>query len=414
MIIYLLMLTIKKYNSMRILIINKFLFPNGGAESYIFKLGKYLENVGHEVQYFGMEHEGRCVGNSVNSYTSDMDFHKGSIFSKILYPIKTIYSAEARKKLRLVLESFSPDVCHINNFNYQLTPSILLEIKKWKNEGHFCRIVYTAHDYQLVCPNHMCKNPITGSICEKCFGGKYIECAKNKCIHSSFFKSLIATAESYLWNSIGIYKHFDRIICCSKFLKKKLDTNKILSTKTVVMHNFVEPSINFNTNKKEYILYFGRYSKEKGIETLINVAKELPHISFIFAGGGPLESEIDKVINIKNVGFKSSNELEKLIREALFSVYPSEWYENCPLSVMESQILGTPVLGAKIGGIPELIENGKTGILFDSGNLSDLKDCIINLWNNPKLVDEYSKNCKNVSFDDLGSYVKKLMDIYKG
>ena len=141
---------------MRVLIINKFLYPNGGSETYIFKLGEALEQHGHEVQYFGMEHEGRCVGNRVNAYTSDMDFHGGSKLSKLTYPIKTIYSKEAREKLRLVLDDFKPDVCHLNNFNYQLTPSIILEIVKWRKEtGRDCKIIFTAHDYQLVCPNHI-------------------------------------------------------------------------------------------------------------------------------------------------------------------------------------------------------------------------------------------------------------------
>lgn len=139
---------------MRVLIINKFLYPNGGSETYIFKLGEALEQHGHEVQYFGMEHEGRCVGNRVNAYTSGMDFHGGSKLSKLTYPIKTIYSKEARVQLRKVLDDFKPDVCHLNNFNYQLTPSIILEIVKWRKEtGRDCKIIFTAHDYQLVCLN---------------------------------------------------------------------------------------------------------------------------------------------------------------------------------------------------------------------------------------------------------------------
>ena len=102
-----------------------------------------------------MEHEGRCVGNRVNAYTSDMDFHGGSKLSKLTYPIKTIYSKEARVQLGKVLDDFKPDVCHLNNFNYQLTPSIILEIVKWRKEtGRDCKIIFTAHDYQLVCPNH--------------------------------------------------------------------------------------------------------------------------------------------------------------------------------------------------------------------------------------------------------------------
>ena len=112
---------------MKVLMINKFLYPNGGSETYMFELGKQLERMGHEVQYFGMEHEGRCVGNRVDAYTSSMDFHGGSKLAKLTYPLKTIYSSEARQKLRLVLDDFRPDVIHLNNFNYQLTPSILLE-----------------------------------------------------------------------------------------------------------------------------------------------------------------------------------------------------------------------------------------------------------------------------------------------
>lgn len=399
---------------MKILMINKFLHPNGGSETYIFRLGDYLKSQGHEVQYFGMEHAGRCVGNRVNAYTSDMDFHGGSKLSKLTYPIKTIYSSEARKKLRLVLEDFRPDVCHLNNFNYQLTPSILLEIAKWKREGHPCRVVYTAHDLQLVCPNHMCSNPNTGENCEKCLGGHFLNCTKGKCIHGSLAKSAVGTLEAVLWNGCGVYKNIDVIICCSEFLKTKMGTNPLFAGKTVAMHNFVDRISYEKAEKKDYVLYFGRFSREKGIDTLIQVCKALPEIPFIFAGTGPLEEEIAGVPNIQNVGFQRGQALETLIREARFSVYPSEWYENCPFSVMESQMYGTPVLGANIGGIPELIEPDKTGELFESGNAAQLKEKIQALWENRELTDRYSENCADVRFDDVARYTEKLMKLYKG
>ena len=357
---------------MRVLIINKFLYPNGGSETYIFKLGEALEQHGHEVQYFGMEHEGRCVGNRVNAYTSDMDFHGGSKLSKLTYPIKTIYSKEARVQLRKVLDDFKPDVCHLNNFNYQLTPSIILEIVKWRKEtGRDCKIIFTAHDYQLVCPNHMLKNPNTHQNCEKCLGGHFVNCMKGKCIHGS------------------------------------------TATKTVAMHNFIDKVEWKETEKKDYVLYFGRFSEEKGIGTLIKVCKELPDVQFIFAGTGPLEETVNGIKNIKNVGFQKGEALEKLIREARFSIYPSEWYENCPFSVMESQMYGTPVLGANIGGIPELIQVGKTGELFESGNGKDLKEKIEKLWGDKKLCEAYSKNCKNISFDTIDEYYEKIMKVYR-
>ena len=402
---------------MKILMVNKFLYPNGGSETYIFELGKYLISQGHEVEYFGMEHEGRIVGNRVEAYTSDMDFHGGSIFSKLTYPIKTIYSREARKKIRLVLNDFQPDVVHLNNFNFQLTPSIILEVRRWsKRTGHPVKIVFTAHDYQLVCPNHMMRAPKTNTNCEKCVGGHFMNCVKGKCIHGSTAKSVVGAMEGFYWKWRKTYRQIDSIICCSRFMKQKMDTHPHLTGRTVALHNFVETKTPTPPEGKgDYVLYFGRLSEEKGIGTLLSVAKALPHVKFIFAGSGPLEEAVQGVENITFVGFQRGEALEKLIREARFSIYPSEWYENCPFSVMESQMYGTPVIGADIGGIPELITLGDapTGMLFESGNAEALLTAISTLWENKTLCDTYIRNCAMVEFDDLAQYYVKLMEIYQ-
>lgn len=399
---------------MKILMVNKFLFPNGGSETYIFKLGEYLLSQGHEVQYFGMEHAGRIVGNRVGAYTSDMDFHGGSKLAKLTYPIKTIYSHEARKKIRLVLDDFQPDVCHLNNFNYQLTPSVILEIRKWeKQTGRMCRIIYTAHDYQLVCPNHMCNNPGTRQNCELCLDGKFLNCTKGKCIHGSFMKSVVGTLEASFWKWMGVYRHIDKIVCCSAFMKSKLDKNPILAEKTVALLNFVEPVEAKQVQKKDYVLFFGRYSQEKGVGTLVKVARNLPQIPFVFVGSGPLDYVLTDIPNIKNVGFQKGEDLAALIREARFTVYPSEWYENCPFSVMESQMYGTPVLGADIGGIPELIVAGETGELFESTNAEVLERKIRMLWEDTSTQRGYAENCRKCKFDTVNQYVEKLMGYYK-
>ncbi len=399
---------------MKILMVNKFLYPNGGSETYIFKLGDFLKEQGHEVQYFGMEHEGRCVENHAQVYTSDMDFHGGSKLSKLTYPLKTIYSSEARKKIRMVLDDFAPDVVHLNNFNYQLTPSIIVEIVKWrKQKNKKCKIVFTAHDYQLVCPNHMFNNPNTHENCEKCASGKFMNCVKGKCIHGSTAKSAIGMMEATYWKIRGTYKYIDTMICCSEFMKTKLDLNPLFATKTIALHNFIDRVEWKDTQKKDYVLYFGRFSEEKGIGTLIEVCKALPEVQFVFAGTGPLEETINRIPNIRNVGFQKGEALETLIREARFSVYPSEWYENCPFSVMESQMYGTPVLGAEIGGIPELIQVGKTGELFKSGDFETLKEKVQKLWMNTELTDEYSANCRDTNFDTIIEYYDKILKLYE-
>ena len=421
---------------MKILIVNKFLHPNGGSETYIFKLGAQLQKTGHEVQYFGMEHEGRIAGNNAGIYTSDMDFHGGGL-RKIFYPLRIIYSTEAKKKMRLVLEDFEPDVVHLNNINFQLTPSVIYAVRSYEKKcGRKVRIVFTAHDYQWVCPNHMMRIPATGAICFACRGGNFGQCSKNRCIHGSRIKSLLGTIEAKYYAKRKTYGMVDVIICPSEFMKKQLDTDPLLADRTVMMHNFTDVDEgetggmdatdadagaadmtgrkNTGAVKKDYVVYFGRFSEEKGIRTLLEACRALPQIPFVYAGTGPLEEEIKGVANIENRGFVTGEALRKLIAEARFSVYPSEWYENCPFSVMESQMYGTPVLASDLGGAPELVRPGVTGDLFRGGDAQELTEHIKALWNDPELCRRYSENCKNINFDTVEEYCDKIVrNLYK-
>ena len=399
---------------MKILIVNKFLFYNGGSETYIFEIGKQLQKMGHEVQYFGMEHEGRVVGNRLEEYTSNMDFHSGKL-NKLFYPFQIIYSGEAKAKMLKVLNDFEPDVVHLNNFNFQLTPSVIYAVKKYERKtGKAVKLIYTAHDSQLVCPNHMMQNPVTLECCEACLTQGVGQCAKRKCIHNSRIKSMLGTAEAKLYKALKTYQKLDVIICPSRFLKSKLDTDPILREKTIMLRNFVDIEIkNMDMQKEDYVLYFGRYSAEKGIKTLLEACSLLPEISFHFAGKGPLESEIKKFANIKLCGFLAGKQLEKEIAQARFVVVPSEWYENCPFTVMEAQLCGTPVLGSDLGGIPELLEEGTTGELFESGNIQALTEKIRFLWTQKERLQFYTENCKKAKFDNVEEYVMKLLEIYK-
>ena len=404
----------ERINDMKILIVNKFLFENGGSETYIFELGKQLQKDGHEVQYFGMEHPKRIAGNKVGAYTPCMDFHTGK-FAKIIYPFQIIYSKTARKKIRCVLEDFRPDVIHLNNFNFQLTPSIIYEIKKFERDTKKrVKLIYTAHDTQLVCPNHLMRIPITGELCQRCINQGFFQCVRHNCIHGSKLKSLCAWFETELYKKLGTYKYIDCIVCPSFFIEEQLKTRKELLGKTRVLHNFISIDRRLKeekTNLGDYVIYFGRFSEEKGIGTLLKVCNSLPQISFIFAGGGPLEEQVNQIKNIKNVGFKKGEELFSLIRGAKFSIIPSECYENCPFSVMESIACGTPVVGSRIGGIPELIKDGKTGKLFPPGDEQKLKEIVEELWYNEQQISDYSKACCKEEFDTVMSYSEKLLEV---
>lgn len=387
--------------------VNKFLYPNGGSETYMFKLGAYLKSIGHEVEYFGMEHEGRCVSNSLGLYTETMDFHNSSAFKKIKLSLKTIYSKEAKDKMLAVLENFKPDVVHLNNFNFQLTPSIIYAVKEYdKKYNKKIKLIYTAHDFQLICPNHMMMDIHTNTPCEKCIGSNFKNCTINKCIHNSTLKSLLGTLEAEIYNKNGIYSRIDNIVCCSEFMKNKLDTNPVFKNKTVVLHNFIDKIEPKKSEKEDYVLYFGRFAEEKGIETLIGAK----NTNFICAGSGPIEDKVNNANNLENIGFKTGNELEELIRKAKCTVYPSIWYENCPFSIMESIMYQTPVIASNIGGIPELIDNGKTGYLIPPNDSLALEEAINRLDNST--LENMVSNCSKKEFDTVETYAEKLIEIY--
>ncbi len=393
---------------MRILLVNKFLYPKGGAETYVFKLGKMLRDRGHQVEYFGMENPGNIVGNWVNSYVSEVDFSKG-ILQNLAAPLRIVYSREARRRIRSVLEDFQPDVVHVNNIQFHLTPSILLETEKYRREtGRRVKLVCTAHDYQMVCPSHGLFDRNIRP-CEKCLGGNYTHCLRTKCVKDSYAKSFLAMVDAYFWKYSRAYSYLDTIICCSAFLKEKLDTQSRFAGKTVVLHNFMERHSPKNVEKGGYILEFGHLSRDKGTNTLLEAAKRMPEIRFLFAGYGKAVEDIKNVPNAEYVGFKTGEELEDLIRRACISVYPSEWHENCPFSVLESQMYGTPVIGSRMGGIPELIEEGSTGELFQAGNADELEQKIRAMM---ARLEGYTGNCRFARLETPETYYDALMRFY--
>ena len=396
---------------MKILLVNKFLYPKGGAETYCLRLGRILEERGHEVQYFGLTGEGNTVGNRVGAYVSGLDFSAG-VGKNLTAPFRILYSAEARRKIRAVLADFQPDVVHFNNIQFHLTPSVILETEKYRKQTRKpVKIVYTSHDYQLICPSHGLFDR-DYHVCEKCLGGNYTHCLKTKCVKNSYLKSLLGMLDAYVWKWSRAYTHIDKIICPSEFLKNKLDTQERFRGKTVVLHNFADRIPAVVVSKEGYVLEFGHLSKDKGTLTLLEAAKRLSQVRFLFAGYGAAVAEIAKVPNAEYVGFQTGEALEMLIRKAAVSVYPSEWYENCPFSVIESQMYGTPVIGSRMGGIPELIDEGKTGELFEAGNVDELEEKLNRLLFTPGLLKQYSDNCKTIEFETPDSYYEKLLGIY--
>ena len=286
-------------------------------------------------------------------------------------------SQEVKRKFYKLLDDFKPDVVHLNNIHTQLSP-IIAELA----HQHKIHVVWTLHDYKLLCPRYDC---LLGGkeICELCFNGDKSHCKSNKCMKGSRLASMIGYKEAMMWNRKRLEACTDLFICPSEFMAQKMAQGGFNKNKLKTLCNFIDVEkckLENYANRKDYYCFVGRLSHEKGVSTLIEAASKLPYPLKVI-GGGPLSEAMKEKskslkANIEFMGFKQWKEIKEIVSKARFTVIPSEWYENNPLSVIEAQCLGTPVLGARIGGIPELIEENVTGMTFESGNVTDLRERI--------------------------------------
>lgn len=398
---------------MRILLVNKFFYHKGGAETYFFALAEGLQALGHEVAFFSMQHPKNEPSYWSKYFVSEKDYvGKTSVFQKAREAATLIYSFEARKKFDALLREFRPDVIHLNNVHRQITLSIL-DAPYLKE--HRVPLVYTAHDYILICPAYTMVNG-HGEVCDACLDGRFRHALANTCVKNSKAKSGLAMLEADFLRWHKSYDKIDLIIAPSEFMKHKLEQGGFTG-RVVAMQNFLTDSqMNMarkvaNIHKYEdeaagqrpYFLYFGRLSEEKGVLTLIRAfltaAGLVPNSDAVvrdyrlpdnwylhIVGDGPERPDIERLIaqanpeaarRIKLLGYLSGMDLQREVGSAWYSVLSSEWRENMPYSGLESLAAQTPVIGARIGGIPELVVQGETGFHYVPSNELSLCDALI-------------------------------------
>ena len=377
---------------MKILMVNKFLYSRGGCENYMLFLSDHLKTLGHEIEFFGMYDEKNTVGNSKGLYTQNMDFHSKGL-ARFLYPFKIIYSFEAKRKIIQVIDDFKPDIIHMNNINFQLTPSVIYAAKK-----RGIPLVQTVHDYQMVCPNHLLYNFEKNTPCEKCIEGSYIHCIKNKCIHASRVKSIIGAIEAKLYSLLKTYDKVDLFVTPSHFLEEKLlAARTFYRGKTKTIHNFIDKNKFTSVAQKQegYIAFAGRLSAEKGVELIAKTAKLLPEHTIFVAGDGPDKNILENIPNIELVGFLSGEKLVQFMGNAKVLLVPSVWYENCPLSILEAQCMGVPVIAMNSGGMAELIKDGVTGTLVNEPTPEELAEKIKETVENEEYYKGLKENLEN-------------------
>ena len=401
---------------MKILLVNKYFFRRGGSEASFFEEADLLEKKGHKVVHFAMAHP-RNIHSPYSSYfVSQVKFEEAASWpQKAKAGGRMLFSWQARQRLAALIKAEKPDVAHLHNIYHQISPSILPVLKKAN-----VPVVLTFHDYKFLCPVYTLYRG--GRICEECRSGRFIHCLQHKCSKNSYLKSALNTLEMYLHHSVfRVYDLVDCYICPSLNLKNKL-ADRIDAHKLFFLANFIAeipPVSPFPVGHKT-IVYFGRLSREKGLSTLLKAIKGLD-VRCLIIGEGPERTALEKIIKeegldkVAFLGYLQPKELQVYIRQAAFTVLPSEWYENSPRAVLESFALGRAVVASRLGGLPELVIDNETGLTFEAGNALDFREKILQLLENPQKAEEIGRRARRFVQEQLGSegHYESLMKIYE-
>ena len=421
---------------MRVLLVNKFHYRKGGAETYYLEVGAALERMGHDVAYFSMHHPNNLPCEQERCFVAQREYNDvRNPLRAVADGLALVYSPEARGTFQALCEEFRPDVVHLNNVHRQITLSIL--DAPYLAE---CRVpvVYTAHDYVTVCPGYLMLDG-AGEVCDRCLeDGRYRHCVENRCVKGSRAKSALAALEASFNRFRRMNDRVDRVIAPSRFMAGKLVEGGWPPERVCVLQNFASDEIlararsagsDETDRERPYLLYFGRISREKGVDVLVKafleMAPSLPGWRLIVAGDGPELDSLKRAFSsagaeysIEFVGYQSGDSLQRYVEEASLAVTSSQWRENMPFSIIEAFAAGTPVVGARIGGIPELVSEGETGFVCEPGNVASLVDAIrrgVALCGDGDAYRAMQGRCRGYVTENCeqGRFMERLVEIYQ-
>lgn len=410
---------------MKILIIDTFHYPRGGSSLYALSLSKLLRDNGHKVFHFAMAHPKSLPSETEKYWVSFIDYpellEKGLIKGGFTVLRRTIYSRESARNLRKLIADFGPfDIAHINNIMHHLTPSVFDPLVENK-----IPIVWTLHDFSVLCPNTFFFNERLGANCTRCLGGgfRFLNAPIARCKKGSFSASAMACIESISHMIFKRWEKPDLFIVPGGFHLSMLLKAGFKSERIEIVQNFVQDGGHPEREtvfRNPYALYAGRLSPEKGLESAIVAWKKLPaEYSLKIAGSGPSENKLKSLAegaeNIEFMGFIQPDKLSELRRGALFAIVPSVCLENAPLTILESFSDEVPVLASNIGGIPDIVDDGENGILFEPGNSEDIASHALLLFAEPEKCAELGKNARKKYLAEYTPerHFKKLETIYR-
>lgn len=373
---------------MRILLINYRYFISGGPEKYMFNIKKVLEEKGHEVIPFSI-HSNKNTESEYSKYFVEPIGGRNVTYyeeckktPKVIWQMisRSCYSFEVKKAVQKEIRDVKPDLVYIIHFVNKLSPSVIVASKQMG-----LPVVLRLSDYFLLCPRF---DFLYGTeICEDCLTKGYGSCLKKKCVKGSFFASFIRVLSMKLHAFMNVYEGVDAYITPSEYLKNKLIQNGFDEKKIYCIPTFSPCDNEEESYLGDYGLYFGRIEAEKGVATVVKGYEKLTDHKVIIMGDDTTEEAVGlkqyvvekKLANIEFVGFKSGQELEKIIRMSRFTIIPSIWYDNLPNTALESFKYSKPVIASDLGSLPELVTDGVNGYLFNPYNADELVQCILKL-----------------------------------
>jgi len=394
---------------MKILLINKFHYIQGGADRHYLELADILKAHGHEVIFFSMQGSNNIECEQSKYFVNHLDFSKVKLDKDLFKKIgRMFWSRQAQSKLQQLIDNEKPDIAHLHNIYHQLSPSIIKTLKK-----NNIPVVMTVHDYYLVSPLYSLF--AKGKVFDP-DRLKYWQIIINRAVKNSLAASVLSSTVNWWHKFRKHYSKIDLFICPSQFLANYLE--KVYPDANItVLPNFVKELDNASGNTGDYYIYAGRIIDEKGVDLILKAAKRLPNINFRIAGIGPDEYKLKKEFSLENVkwlGQLNSQKLQKEIGKAKAMIAPSRWYENCPLSILESFSLGVPVIASNMGGIPEIVKDKENGLIFENDNPADLVEQLKLLDKNEDLRKTLAHNSKIAANNySTENYYNKLYSLYE-
>ncbi len=383
----------------------------GGSDRVFFDTISILRKHGHEVIPFTAASEG-ATATKWSAY-----FPKGANFERPrpMDPIRYLYSRRAALAIDRLIRDQNPKLGHLHIYYGRLTASILPRMKK---AG--IPIVQTLHEYKLICPVYGLRS--NGQNCEACQGHAFWRALPRRCNRNSFLRTCLSVAESYISRFLGSLDSIDHFIAVSDFVRKKMISYGVPEHKISTIHNFVDmPSEPPSQAVGEYFLYVGRLERYKGVFTLLDAIEPLTECQLLIVGDGndrqALTREIErrKLDHVTLLGFRQDRELAELIRGCRCVVLPSICYETFGLAVLEAFQFGRPVIASRIGGIPEVLDDGSDGFLVAPEDAAALRNRITWMKNHPTKALEMGRTGYEKAASQFTSeaYYEEIMKIYR-